>query len=124
MTFEAEGLAFIDSAISSSDKQTPQELILGLTRLSEENKEEKIFILVKKDYRGNVLLVYKKKYHKDASTMADFFAAIMIKQYNKNIFFIFQPYYQDATMDVIWIDGIPMTVEEKDLEDALSKELD
>ena len=79
MTFEAEGLAFIDSAISSSDKWTLQELILGLTELSEENKEEKIFISVKKDYRGNVLLVYKKKYHKDTSTMAYFLAAVIMK---------------------------------------------
>ena len=79
MIFETEGLAFIDSAISSSDKQTLRKLILGLTRLLEENKEDKIFISVKKDYRGNVLLVYKKKYYKDASTIADFFAAVIIK---------------------------------------------
>ena len=68
-------------------------MILGLTELSEENKEDKIFILVEKDYRGNVLLVYKKKYHKDASTIANFLIAIMIKQYNKNILSIFQLYY-------------------------------
>jgi len=124
MTFEVEGLAFIDSTISSSDKWTPRELILGLTGLSEENKEEKIFISVEKDYRGNVLLVYKKKYYKNISTMADFLTAIMIKQYDKNILSIFQPYYQDAAINVIWIDGIPMTAEEKDLEDILGKELD
>ena len=49
ITFEAEELVFIDSAISSSNKWTPQELILGLTRLLEENKEEKIFISAEKD---------------------------------------------------------------------------
>ena len=79
MTFEAEGLAFIDSAISSSNKRTLRKLILDLNGLSEENKEDKIFILVEKDYRGNILLVYKKKYYKDASTIADFFVAVMMK---------------------------------------------
>ena len=37
---------------------------------------------------------------------------------------IFEPYYQDTAMDIIWVDGIPMTKEDKDLEDTLGKELD
>ena len=85
LIFEAEGLAFIDSVISSIDKCTLYELILGLTELSEENKEDKIFVLVEKDYQGNIVLVYKKKYHKDASTIADFLVAVMIKQYNNTV---------------------------------------
>ena len=37
---------------------------------------------------------------------------------------IFELYYQDAAMDLIWVDGIPMTTEDKDFEDALGEELD
>ena len=79
MTFEAEGLVFIDSAISSSNKHILRESILGLTGLLEENKKEKIFISVEKDYKGNILLVYKKKFHKDVSTIAEFLAVVIIK---------------------------------------------
>ena len=57
MIFEIEGLIFIDSTISSKDKHTPRELILGLTGLSEENKEEKVFVSVEKDYCRNIILV-------------------------------------------------------------------
>ena len=79
MIFEVEGFTFVDSAISSKDKHTLRELILGITGLSKENKEEKVFVSVKKDYRGNYILVYKKKFHKDTSTIADFLAAVIIK---------------------------------------------
>ena len=89
LTFEAEDLAFIDSAISSTDKCTLQELILGLTGLSEENKEDKIFVYIEKNYWENIILVYKKKYHKDTSTIADFLVAVIIKQYNNSVLSIF-----------------------------------
>ena len=79
MIFEAEGLVFVDSAISLKDKHTLRELIIELTGLSEENKEEKVFVSVEKDYHGNIILVYKKKFHKDTSTIADFLAVVMIK---------------------------------------------
>ena len=54
LLFEAEGLAFTNSMISSSNKCTLRELILDLKGLSKENKEETIFISVEKDYRGNI----------------------------------------------------------------------
>ena len=60
MSFKVEGLTYINSAISSSDKYTPRELILGLNGLLEENKNKIIFILVEKDYKGNIILLYKK----------------------------------------------------------------
>ena len=93
MIFESEELILVDSIISSKDKYTPRELILGLTGLSKENKEEKVFVLVEKDYCGNIILVYKKKFHKDVSTIADFLAAVMIKQYDQSVLSIFQPCY-------------------------------
>ena len=97
---------------------------MELQGLSEENKDEKIFVLVEKDYRGNIILVYKKKYHKGTSTIVDFLVAVIIKQYNNSVLSIFQLYYQDTAMDVIWVDGILIIVDDKDLEDTLDKELD
>ena len=79
MTFQANGLVFTDSAISSKDKYTPRELILGIIGLSEENKNKKVFVLVEKDYHGNIILVYKKRFHKDTSTIANFLVAVMVK---------------------------------------------
>ena len=37
---------------------------------------------------------------------------------------IFEPYFQDLAKDVIRINRIPITKEEKDLEDVLGEELD
>ena len=79
MSFEAEGLAFIDSPINLKDKRILRELILNLKGISEENKNKNIFILVEKDYKGNIILLYKKIYHKDASTMVDYLSAVMIR---------------------------------------------
>ena len=77
--FEAEGLAFIDSPISSKDKRILRELILNLKGISEDNKNENIFISVGKDYKRNIILLYKKIYHKDVSTMADYLSVVMIR---------------------------------------------
>lgn len=79
MSFEAEGLAFIDSPINLKDKRILRELILNLKGISEENKNKNIFILVEKDYKGNIILLYKKIYYKDASTMADYLSAVMMR---------------------------------------------
>ena len=79
MSFEAEGLAFIDSPINLKDKKILRELILNLKGISEENKNKNIFILVEKDYKGNIILLYKKIYYKDESTMADYLSAVMMR---------------------------------------------
>ena len=79
MSFEAEGLAFIDSPINLKDKRILRELILNLKGISEENKNKNIFILVEKDYKGNIILLYKKIYYKDESTMADYLSAVMMR---------------------------------------------
>jgi hypothetical protein len=93
MAFEAEDLTYLDSAISLSNKYTLRELILGLNRLLEENKNEIIFILVEKDYKGNIILLYKKKFYKDASTIADYLLVVMTKQHEDSIISIFKLYY-------------------------------
>ena len=79
MAFEVEGLTYLDLAISSSDKHTPRELILELKGLSEENKNDIIFILVEKDYKENIILLYKKKFYKDASTIVANLSSVMVK---------------------------------------------
>jgi len=52
---------------------------LNLKGISEENKNKNIFILVEKDYKGNIILLYKKIYYKDESTMADYLSAVMMR---------------------------------------------
>ena len=69
-------------------------------------------------------MLYKKKFYQDTSIIADFLAAIIAKQYDEKILSIFKLYYQDIAKNVIWVNRISITVEDKDLEDALDKELD
>ena len=64
ISFKAEGLAFIHSPISSKDKKILRKLILNLKGISEDNQNESIFILVEKDYKKNIILLYKKIYYK------------------------------------------------------------
>jgi len=90
MSFKAEGLAFLDSAISLSNKQTQRELISNLKGLSEENKLKDIFISVDKDCKGNIILLCKKKFGKDASTMAVYLSAVIAKEYSNFILLIFK----------------------------------
>ena len=56
--------------------------------------------------------------------MADYLATVMDKKYGGDTLAIFDPCYQDLAKDVIRINGIPTTEEEKDLEDVLGEELD
>ena len=85
---------FFDSSISSSDKRTPRELILNLKGLSDENKLKDIFISVVKDWKGNIILLYKKKFHKDASIMVVYLSAVIAKQYGNSILSIFKLYFK------------------------------
>ena len=108
MSYEASGLYYIDQLLSNKDKTTLQQLILNLKGLTEETKKKKIFISVEKDTNGNFILFYKKKFHHDASTIVDHLVAVLLKQTNKNILHIFDPYHQTLAKEVIWDeDGIP-----------------
>ena len=124
MSFEVKELTFLDPAISLLDKCTLRELILNLKGLSDKNKLKNIFILVEKDCKENIILLFRKKFHKDVSTITVYLSIVIAKQYGDSILLIFELYFQDLAKDVIWINRIPITKEEKDLEDALGEELD
>ena len=121
LSFEASGLTFIDSLISETDKTTPRKVILDLTGLEKELKSIKIFISVKKDKNGNYLLYYKNKYHYDTSTITDYLAAVMIKQYSKPIIYIFDAYHQEVARDIIWENRIPKSIKEDKLDKESSR---
>ena len=101
MSYKVPGLSYINSQISNKDKTTPQEVILKLKDLIEETKEENIFISIKKNYYGNYILFYKKKFHQNTSIIVDYLPAIMQKQYQKNIIYIFDSYYQELAKKII-----------------------
>ena len=79
LIFEALGLTFINSPISNSDLTTPRQVILSLTCVSEESKEEKIFALTEKDKNANAILFCRKKFYYDVTTIAKYLVALMIK---------------------------------------------
>ena len=96
-----------------------------MTGLTDDAKEEKVFIIVEKDYNGNYQLFYKKKFHCDASTMAEHLVAVMSKQYDKPILHIFNSYHQELAKEVVWnAEGILMHREEKELDEELEQPLD
>ena len=71
---------------------------------------------LKKD--GNYILFHKKKYYRDASTIAKYLATV-IKQYSKEILYIFDALHQTSAKDVIWKDRISCSIEEDELENDL-----
>ena len=76
-------------------------------------QDKNIFISVEKDINGNYILYYKKKFYCDVSTIADFLATVIMKQYNNSILRIFDPYHQTLAKEVIWDDQrIPKNKEE------------
>ena len=101
MSYEAFRLCHINQPLSNKDKTTPRQIILNLKGLIEETKEEKIFISVEKDTNRNFILFYKKKFYRDASIIADHLVAVLLKQINKNILYIFNPYHQTLAKEVI-----------------------
>ena len=88
-------------------------MILNLHGLEESLSKEKVFVSVKQDHNRNFILFYKKIFHKDTTTIADYLAAVMAKQYKNPILYIFKSYYQDCIHKVIWDkDSIPKSKEE------------
>ena len=69
----------MDRPISELDPTTPWQVILLLAGLTNDTKEEKVFITVEKDYNGNYQLFYKKKFYCDTSTIAEYLVAVMPK---------------------------------------------
>ena len=53
LSFEVHSLTYLDRPISELDPTTPRQVILLLTGLTNDAKEEKVFITVEKDYNGN-----------------------------------------------------------------------
>ena len=49
LSHESHGLTFIDGPSSEINLATPRQVILSLIGLTEETKDEKVFITVKKD---------------------------------------------------------------------------
>ena len=72
-----------------------------------------------KNKNGNYILFYKKKFHWDESTIVEYLAAVMNRQYLKENLYIFNPYHQAAAKDVIWKNGISYSIEEDELEKDL-----
>ena len=70
------------------------------------------------------MLYYKKKYHRDASTIAEYLAAVMVKQYPKVIIHMLDACTQDEARDVMWKNGVPKSTEEDELERDLQEQLD
>ena len=70
------------------------------------------------------MLYCKKKYHWDASAIAEYLAAAIVKQYPTEIIHIFDAYSQDAARDAVWKNRVLRSAEEDELEKYLQKQLD
>ena len=79
ISFEATGIIFSDSPISEVNKIIPCEEILNLKELDKETKDTNIFISIKKNSKGNFILYYKKKYHRDVLTIVEYLPVVMSK---------------------------------------------
>ena len=77
LSYKAPGIIYIDVLISKKYSTTPCQIILGLKCLIAEIKDENIFISIKKNSLGNHILFYKKRFHHDTSTIADYLPVLM-----------------------------------------------
>ena len=55
--------------------------------------------------------------------MVAYLLLVMTKQYRDSILLIFELYYQDLVKDIIQVNRISMTTQEKELENSLEEEL-
>ena len=101
MLSEAQGITYINAPISEKDSTTPWQIIISLKGLTTETKDENIFISIEKNSFGNYILFYKKKFHYDASTIANYLLVVIQKQYSGDIMHVFDPYYQDLAKEVV-----------------------
>jgi hypothetical protein len=74
---------------------------LSLKGLTKETKNENIFISIEKYCIGNYISYYKKKFYQDALVIADYLSAIMQRQYEKEIIYIFDLHYKELAKDII-----------------------
>ena len=69
-------------------------------------------------------MIYKKKYHDEASTIATHLSAYLFEAYGEPILSIFSLEYQDQACSCVWENGQPLFLEEKELETATAMEFD
>ena len=62
---------------------------------------------MEKNKSDSYTLFYRKKIHKEASTVADHLPAYFLKLYRNDILPIFDPYFQDLVRDATWVDDQP-----------------
>jgi len=56
-------------------------------------------VALEKNQAGTYLLFYKKHFHKEVSTVADYLPAYFLKLYSSDVLSIFDPYFQDLATD-------------------------
>ena len=95
--FEAQGIMWIDGSVSSEIKESLRELILKIE--SVKFPGQKLFISVERNKNYTYSVLCKKKFHKEASTVADHVPAYFFKLYGEGILSIFTLYYQDLAHD-------------------------
>ena len=64
---------------------------------------QKLFILIEKNKNYTYLVLYKKKYYEEASTVVNYLPAYFLQQYREGVLSIFALYYQDLACDAKWI---------------------
>ena len=82
-------------------KESPRYLALKIE--CKEQLGQKLFVVLEKNKGGSYILFYRKKIHKEASTIADHLPAYFLKLYGEGVLSLFDPYYQDLAKDTKWI---------------------
>ena len=95
--FEAQGILQINNPVLESIKESLRDLALKIKY--KEQPGQKLFIVLEKNKSGSYILFYRKKFHEEASTMADHLPAYFLKLYKERVLNLFNPYYQDLVKD-------------------------
>ena len=121
--FKVQGLTWVDSSVNdTSIKETTCSLSLKFE--SKEFPGHTLFIALEKNRNSTYTLFYKKRFHEEASTIADHLPAYFYKLYGEEVLCIFDPYYQDLAKEATWINQKPYYEDDLELYNAITDTAD
>ena len=93
---------FIQKCISDSLPKSLLELILQLELKIIKN--QKLFVIVIKNWYGLCYLVYEKKFYNEANTIATYLSVYLLEAYGNKVLTIFDLCNQDLVKSIMLLD--------------------
>ena len=110
----------VDSPISALDNKTIRELIMNLKSKS----GDEIFAAIEQSWQGDLTLWAKRRYKAEVEIFSVYMTAWLVKLHGDSILTKLDPDMQKAVKMVQQREGVPLYLEEAEIEDASKIQLD